>query len=111
MTGAEQRKTGAHVPLSTDVKMARQTKQVAAIPPPTIRRIRTFGNSLVLTFLARQRNLWVVIEDICGKYRIHDRGCDVAPAVDKAPAHRASLWTAAQAVRGLPTAPRRKPSA
>jgi len=111
MTGAEQRKTGAHVPLSTDVKMARQTKQVAAIPPPTIRRIRTFGNSLVLTFLARQRNLWVVIEDICGKYRIHDRGCDVAPAVDKAPAHRASLWTAATRYVTCPPLPDLEPTA
>ena len=63
MTGAEQRKTGAHVPLSTDVKMARQTKQVAAIPPPTIRRIRTFGNSLVLTFLNSPQPLYGAKQD------------------------------------------------
>ena len=61
--------------------------------------------------MARQRNLWVVIEDICGKYRIHDRGCDVAPAVDKAPAHRASLWTAATRYVTCPPLPDLEPTA
>jgi len=30
----------------------------------------------------------------------------IAPAVDKPPAHRTSLWTAPRGVRGLTTAPR-----
>jgi len=64
-----------------------------------------------LDLMARQRNLWVVIEDICGKYRIHDRGCDVAPAVDKAPAHRASLWTAATRYVTCPPLPDLEPTA
>jgi hypothetical protein len=33
----------------------------------------------------------------------------IAPAVDKPPAHRTSLWTAPRGVRALPTAPRSMP--
>ena len=35
----------------------------------------------------------------------------IAPAVDKPPAHRTSLWTAPRGVRALPTAPRPMPTA
>ena len=35
----------------------------------------------------------------------------IAPAVDKPPVHRTSLWTAPHGVRALPTAPRSMPMA
>jgi len=43
-------------------------------------------------------------------YSSHDLRL-IAPAVDKPPVHRTSLWTAPRGVRALPTAPRSMPMA
>ena len=44
-------------------------------------------------------------------FTIHSAIYRARPDADKPPAHRTSLWTAPGGVRGLPTAPRRSPSA
>ena len=61
--------------------------------------------------LVRQRNLWVVFEVL--RRMLLELGCVVehAPAVDKPPAHRTSLWTAATRCVTCPRLPDLAPTA
>jgi hypothetical protein len=59
----------------------------------------------------RPGNLWVDFGDFVADGRIHDYIFDHAPAVDKPPAHRTSLWTAAARCVTCPPLPDLEPTA